>query len=170
MVCGAQGGGGPSTTAASQRLWRLLTTNIGVTDTVDSKVVVGRRLHHRTGVHRPHAQGQSSPLWPQWAAAWPLVPLYRIRAPSSGRVCPIFWTHMQPISYVTHMSDILTQPSGSGKKWVRNNTVNKPVNAPRTNVPPDNRRAADARSIRRSAVAAPERATMYTVTTDTLCP
>ena len=34
--------------------------------------VVGRRLRHRAGVHRPRPQGQSSPLWPQWAAAWPL--------------------------------------------------------------------------------------------------
>ena len=55
-------------------------TNIGVT--VDGKVVVGRRLHHRAGVHRRRPQGQGSPLWPQWAAAWPLVPL---RAPSSAR-------------------------------------------------------------------------------------
>ena len=42
--------------------------------TVEGKVVVGRRLHHRAGVHRRRPQGQSSPLWPQWAAAWPLVP------------------------------------------------------------------------------------------------
>ena len=34
--------------------------NIGVT--VDGKVVVGRRLHHRAGVHRRRPQGQSSPL------------------------------------------------------------------------------------------------------------
>ena len=45
--------------------------------TIDGKVVVGRRPHHRAGVHRPRLQGQSSPLWPQWAAAWPLVPRSR---------------------------------------------------------------------------------------------
>ena len=50
--------------------------------TVKGEVVVGRRRRRRAGVHRPRPQGQSSPLWPQWAAAWPLVPL---RAPSSGR-------------------------------------------------------------------------------------
>ena len=49
--------------------------NIGVT--VKGKVVVGRRLRRRDGVHRPRPQGQSSPLWPQWAAAWPLVPRSR---------------------------------------------------------------------------------------------
>ena len=49
---------------------------------VDSKVVVGRRRRRRAGVRRHRPQGQSSPLWPQWAAAWPLVPL---RAPSSGQ-------------------------------------------------------------------------------------
>ena len=65
--------------------------------TVDGKVVVGRRLHHRAGVHRPHPQGQRSshlsvasvggarpaamPL--RAAAAWPLVP--RSRTLSSGR-------------------------------------------------------------------------------------
>ena len=62
--------------------------------TVKGEVVVGRRLRRRAGVHRPCPQGQSSPLWPQWASAWPLVPL---RAPSSGRrsgVCPIFFNHM----------------------------------------------------------------------------
>ena len=34
--------------------------NIGVT--VEGKVVVGRRLQHRAGVHRRHPQGQGSPL------------------------------------------------------------------------------------------------------------
>ena len=63
----------------------VLTTNICVT--VDSKVVVGRRLHHRTGVHRPRPQGQISPLWPQWSAAWPLVPHSRtLERPTLGSV------------------------------------------------------------------------------------
>ena len=68
--------------------------NVGVT--VDGKVVVGRRLHHRAGVHRRRPQGQGSPLWPhpQWAAAWP--PRCRIRAASSAgrRRRPIFFNHM----------------------------------------------------------------------------
>ena len=55
--------------------------NIGVT--VDGKLVVGRRLHHRAGVHRRRPQGQGSPLWPQWAAAWP--PVYA-PVPHSGSV------------------------------------------------------------------------------------
>ena len=55
--------------------------------TVDGKVVVGRRLHHRAGVHRPRPQGQSSPLWPRWAAAWPLVPHSRtLERPTLGSV------------------------------------------------------------------------------------
>ena len=59
--------------------------NIGVT--VDGKVVVGRRLHHRAGVHRRRPQGQSSPLWPQRAAAWPLVPHSRtLERPTLGSV------------------------------------------------------------------------------------
>ena len=73
--------------AASQRL--SITTNIASPSTV--RCVVGRRLHHRAGVHRPRPQGQSSPLWPQWTAAWPLVPRSRtyVRAPSSvGRSGP----------------------------------------------------------------------------------
>ena len=41
---------------------------------VDSKEVVGRRRRRRAGVHRHRPQGQRSPLWPQWAAAWPPVP------------------------------------------------------------------------------------------------
>ena len=41
---------------------------------VDSKVVVGRRRRHRAGVRGRRPQGQSSPLWPWLAAAWPLVP------------------------------------------------------------------------------------------------
>ena len=59
--------------------------NAGVT--VEGEVVVGRRLRRRAGVHRPRPQGQSSPLWPQWAAAWPLVPRFRSRTldASSGR-------------------------------------------------------------------------------------
>ena len=68
MVCGAREG--PSSILGS-----ALTTNICAT--VDGKVVVGRRLRHRAGVHRRHPQGQSSPRWPQWAAAWPLVPRSR---------------------------------------------------------------------------------------------
>ena len=41
---------------------------------VDSKVTVGRRRRHQAGMRRRRPQGQRSPLWPQSAAAWPLVP------------------------------------------------------------------------------------------------
>ena len=41
---------------------------------VDSKEVVGRRRRHRYGVRRRRPQGQRSPLWPQWVAAWSPVP------------------------------------------------------------------------------------------------
>ena len=55
--------------------------------TVEGEVVVGRRLRRRAGVHRPRPQGQSSPLWPQWAAAWPLVPRSRtLERPTLGSV------------------------------------------------------------------------------------
>ena len=48
---------------------------------------LGRRLHHRAGVHRRRPQGQSSPLWPQWAAAWLLVPCSRtLERPTLGSV------------------------------------------------------------------------------------
>ena len=40
---------------------------------VDSKVTVGRRRRHQAGMRRRRPQGQRSPLWPQSAAAWPLV-------------------------------------------------------------------------------------------------
>ena len=61
------------TAAESGDLLLCACANICVT--VEGKVVVGRRLHHRAGVHRRRPQGQSSPLWPhEWAAAWPLVP------------------------------------------------------------------------------------------------
>ena len=62
--------------------------NIGVT--IEGMVVVGRRWAVDStnpssralgsGVHRRRPQGlqgQSRPLWPQWAAAWPLVPCSR---------------------------------------------------------------------------------------------
>ena len=59
--------------------------HLGVT--VEGKVVVGRRLRRRASVHRPRPQGQSSPLWPQWAAAWPLVPRLRtLERPTLGSV------------------------------------------------------------------------------------
>ena len=64
---------------------------------VDSKVMVGRRRRHRAGVRRRRPQGQSSPLWPQWAVAWPLVP--RSRTSSGRRSGPS--DLFQP--YVTHM-------------------------------------------------------------------
>ena len=55
--------------------------------TVEGEVVVGRRRRRRAGMHRPHPQGQSSPLWPQWAAAWPLVPRSRtLERPTLGSV------------------------------------------------------------------------------------
>ena len=55
--------------------------------TVEGMVVVGRRRRRRAGMHRPHPQGQSSPLWPQWAAAWPLVPRSRtFERPTLGSV------------------------------------------------------------------------------------
>ena len=56
---------------------------------VDSKDVVGRRRRHRAGVRRRRPQGQSSPLWPQWAAAWPLVQRGRRRQTRvrDDRVC-----------------------------------------------------------------------------------
>ena len=55
--------------------------------TVKGEVVVGRRRRRRAGVHRPRPQGQSSPLWPQWAAAWPLVPRSRtLERPTLGSV------------------------------------------------------------------------------------
>ena len=63
------------------------------------KVVVGRRLHHRAGVHRRRPQGQGSSLWPPWAAAWPLVPRSRtLERPTSGPSGDLF----QP--YVTQMT------------------------------------------------------------------
>ena len=69
--------------AAIKRL--SLTTTIGVT--VEGEVVVSRRRRRRAGVHRPHPQGQSSPLWPQWAAVWPLVPRSRtLERPTLGSV------------------------------------------------------------------------------------
>ena len=74
--------------------------------TVEGEVVVGRRRRRRAGVHRPHPQGQSSPLWPQWAAAWLLVPRSRtLERPTLSGPSELF----QP--YVTHMSHILTQPA-----------------------------------------------------------
>ena len=66
-------------------LWVSADDNIVVT--VKGEVVVGRRRRRRAGVHRPHPQGQSSPLWPQWAAAWPLVPCLRtLERPTLGSV------------------------------------------------------------------------------------
>ena len=86
--------------------------------TIDGKVVVGRRLHHRAGVHRRRPQGQSSPLplsglkvAAKWAAAWPLdlaARWCRVRAPSSGRR-----RRSGPSDFlaqtVTQMSHIFTQ-------------------------------------------------------------
>ena len=52
---------------------------------VDSKEVVGRRRRHQAGMRRCRPRGQRSPLWPQRAAAWPLVPRSaRTNAPRSG--------------------------------------------------------------------------------------
>ena len=69
-------------------------------------MVVGCRLHHRAGVHRHRPQGQGSPLCPQWAAAWPLVP--RSGTPSSARTS-------EPSDFfdpsVTQMYHIFTQPA-----------------------------------------------------------
>ena len=57
MVCGAREG-----TLQHARGQRSRdTTTIGVTVDGKRKVVVGRRLRHRAGVHRPRPQGQSSP-------------------------------------------------------------------------------------------------------------
>ena len=54
----------------------------------DSKEVVGRRRRHQADRRRCRPQGQRSPLWPQRAAAWPLVPRSaRTNAPRSG---PLF--------------------------------------------------------------------------------
>ena len=54
---------------------------------VDSKDVVGRRRRRRAGVRSHRPQGQRSPLWPQWAAAWPLVPRSRtLERPTLGSV------------------------------------------------------------------------------------
>ena len=66
--------------------------------TVDGKVVVGRRLRHRAGVHTGvahKARAALSGLRAQWAAAWPLVPHSRhphsrtLERPTLG-VRPIF--------------------------------------------------------------------------------
>ena len=73
--------------------------------TVDGKVVVGRGLRHRAGVHRRRPQGQSSPLWPQWAAAWSLVPHSRtLERPTLGSV-------RSSDPYVTQMCHKITQPA-----------------------------------------------------------
>ena len=54
---------------------------------VDGKVAVGRRRRHQAGMRRCRPQGQSSPLWPQWASAWPLVPRSRtLERPTLGSV------------------------------------------------------------------------------------
>ena len=53
---------------------------------VDHEDTVGRRRRHRAGMRRRRPQGQRSPLWPQWAAAWPLVP--RSRTSSARRSAP----------------------------------------------------------------------------------
>ena len=87
------------------------TTNICVT--VDGKVIVGRRLHHRAGVHRRRPHGQSSPLWPQWAAAcaWPLVVVPHCFAhprAADARVRPIFFTH---VMQMYHILSHHTQPA-----------------------------------------------------------
>ena len=42
---------------------------------VDADDAVVSSWRAPASVHRP--QGQSSPLWPQWAVAWPLVPRSR---------------------------------------------------------------------------------------------
>ena len=49
--------------------------NIGVT--VDSEVVVGRRLRHQAGVHRPCPQCPGRPPCPWLGAPWSLVPRSR---------------------------------------------------------------------------------------------
>ena len=85
----------PQGQAQSGHLLLCACANIGVT--VDGKVlVVGSRLHHRAGVHRHRPQGQSSPLWPQRPAAWPLVPRSAFAHPraADARVRSIFFTHI----------------------------------------------------------------------------
>ena len=75
---------------------------------VDHEDTVSRRRRHRAGMHRRRPQGQRSPLWPQWAAAWPLVPRSRtLERPTLGSV-----RTFDP--YVTLMSHMLTQPALSG--------------------------------------------------------
>ena len=68
--------------------------NIGVT--VDGKVVVGRRLHHRAGVHRreasPTRQEQPS-LASVGGGMWPLAFVHPRAADARVRP-PILLTHM----------------------------------------------------------------------------
>ena len=103
----------PQGQAQSGHLLLCACANIGVT--VDGKVlVVGSRLHHRAGVHRHRPQGQSSPLWPQWAAAWPLVPHSDSRTlerPTPGRPSDL----SDPICklHVTQVCHIFTQPAST---------------------------------------------------------
>ena len=78
---------------------------------VDSKVAVGRRRRHQADMRRRRPQGQRSPLWPQWAAAWPLVP--RSRTSSVRRSAPS--KLFQP--YVMHMSHILVQQAFRGFRF-----------------------------------------------------
>ena len=100
----------PSAQAHSGDLLLCACANICVT--VEGKVVVGRRLHHIelacTGVAH---KARAALFWPQWAAAWLLVPHSRTLVPraADARVRPIFFA-----PNVTQMYHILTQLAGHG--------------------------------------------------------
>ena len=69
---------------------------------VDADDAVVSSWRAQASVHRP--QGQSSPLWSQWAAAWPLVPAafaHPARA-ADPRIRPIFSTKCNANVQVTH--------------------------------------------------------------------
>ena len=78
---------------------------------VDSKVAVGRRRRHQADMRRRRPQGQRSPLWPQSAAAWPLVPRSgTLECATLDSVRTVF----QP--YVTHMSILLVQRAANAQE------------------------------------------------------
>ena len=54
---------------------------------VESEVATGRRRRHQACMQSRRPQGQRSPLWLQWAATWPLVPLLgTLERPTLGSV------------------------------------------------------------------------------------